>query len=67
MVEVDGDNDFGEYELYDTIMIEDNPKYLGKTFEVEWEFKPSTFLCCEGEMNLVTAEVPTIINLKLID
>jgi hypothetical protein len=63
----DGNNDFGEYELYDPLTFEDNSKYIGQTFEVFWEFKASNFYCCEGNMEPTTAEVPSIVQLKLIE
>ncbi|MDG1914767.1 MAG: hypothetical protein P8I55_09290 [Crocinitomix sp.] len=63
----DANNDFGEYELYDPLTFEDNSKYVGKTFEVFWEFKASSFYCCEGEMESTTAEVPSIVQLKLME
>ncbi len=63
----DGNNDFGKYELYDSLTFEENQKYVGKTFEIHWEYKISTFACCEGEMEAVTAKVPSITELKLIE
>ncbi len=63
----DGNNDFGKYELYDSLTFEENKKYVGKAFEIHWEYKISTFACCEGEMEAVTAKVPSIVELKLIE
>lgn len=63
----DGDNNFSDYELFDSESFESNKQYVGKTFEIHWEYKKSTFLCCDGEMETVVAEMPSIIQLKLID
>ncbi len=63
----DGNNNFGDYELYDPITFEEQKRYVGKTFEIHWEFKKSQFLCCDGEMEPVTAKTPSITSLKLID
>ncbi|NOQ71064.1 MAG: hypothetical protein GQ574_03620 [Crocinitomix sp.] len=62
----DGNNDFGAYQLYDHLTFEDNPAYLDKTFDLYWEFKASSFYCCEGEMENVTAIIPSIVKLELI-
>ncbi len=62
----DGDNKLKRYKLYDSDF-EDNPTYLNRTFLIHWEWKKSNFLCCEGDMSLTTAEVPSILKLKLLD
>ncbi len=62
-----GDNDFGNIKLYfDDDQLTDNPKYLGKSFKVFWDWKISTFPCCSGEYKLVEAYTPSIIKLELI-
>lgn len=62
-----GNNHFGEYMLYDSIDITDNPKYLGKTFLIYWNWEVSSFPCCDGEYDLVEAYVPSITRLELAD
>ena len=62
----DGNNTYGDYELFfDDDQLTDNPKYLNKTMLVYWEWKTSDFLCCEGEMDVTTAKVPSIVKLEL--
>lgn len=63
----DGNNDFGDYELYDPLTFEDDPAYLDKTFDLHWEYKASSFYCCEGAMEDVTAIIPSIVKLELIE
>lgn len=60
-----GDNALDEYPLYDETDFEDNPKYLGKTFNVYWNWKIATFPCCDGEYDLVEAYLPGITKLEL--
>lgn len=62
----DGNNDLGDFELI-IDRIEHNEKYVGKQFEIKWEWRMSEFLCCDGMMEVVETEVPSIIGLKLID
>lgn len=60
----DGNNDLGDYVLYD----EDytgNKKYIGKEFEIKWEWKMSEFVCCDGMMENVEGEIPSIVNIQL--
>lgn len=64
----DGDNDFGKYKLFEEGgHYEDNPKYIGKQFEVYWEWKVSEFSCCDGNYNLAKEKIPSITRLELID
>ncbi len=62
-----GNNNFGDYELYNKTDLTDNPKYLNKTFKVYWEWKPSKFPCCSGEYKIVEAYLPSIAKLELIN
>ena len=62
-----GMNNFGEYKLYDEPYYNDNPKFLGKTFKVYWNWKITTFPCCDGEYDPVEAYLPSITNLELIE
>ncbi len=59
-----GDNDLGDLVLYDEKEMTANPKMLGKSFSITWEWKRASFYCCEGEMNSVTAKVPTITKIE---
>ena len=61
----DGSNNFGEYE--NGIMDEEASEYAGKKFKVYWDWKVSSFSCCEGNMDAVTAKVPSITKLELIE
>ena len=62
----DGNNSYGDCELFfDDDQFTDNPKYLNKTMVVYWEWKTSTFPCCEGDYTLTTAKIPSIVNLEL--
>ena len=64
----DGNNDFGDIELLSDIVERiDNPKYLGKSFSVYWEWRASTFYCCSGDYESVQAFIPSIVKLELIE
>jgi len=60
-----GNNHFGEYLLYNGEQYEDNPKYLNKKFKVYWNWKKTTFPCCDGEYESVEAYLPAITKLEL--
>jgi hypothetical protein len=60
----DGENSFGTFK--EEAILDENSKYKGKKFKVTWEWKTASFNCCEGEMTLMTAKVPTIVNLELM-
>jgi hypothetical protein len=60
----DGENSFGAFKEEE--ILDENSKYTNKMFKVTWEWKTSSFNCCEGEMNLMTAKVPSILNLELV-
>jgi hypothetical protein len=60
----DGANSYGSFKEDD--LLAEKSKYKGKTFKVTWEWKTSTFLCCEGEMTERTGKVPSITNLELV-
>ena len=63
-----GNNNFGDILLYfDDEQMNDNPKYLGKSFKIFWEWKISSFPCCSGEYESVEAYLPSITKLKLIE
>jgi hypothetical protein len=62
----DARNNFGEYALINENN-EGNTDYIGKQFNVTWEWKPSSFNCCEGNMDEMIANVPTITSLKLVE
>lgn len=60
-------NNFGEFTLYDdSEQYVDNPKFLGKKFNVYWNWKIAEFLCCEGEYGKAKAYLPTIVKLELV-
>jgi len=62
-----GENDFGDILLFfNDEQINDNPKYLGKQFNIFWEWKISSFPCCSGKQELVKAYYPSIIKLELL-
>ena len=61
----DGANSYGTYKEEDFVS-DNKSKYEGKTFKVTWEWKTSTFLCCDGEMEEHTGKVPSITNLELV-
>ena len=61
----DGNNSFGEYEA--GIMSDETSEYEGKKFKVYWDWKVSSFSCCEGNMGAVTAKVPSITKLELME
>lgn len=61
------DNNYGQYKLFkQSGQYEDNPQYLGKKFNVYWEWKLSGFLCCEGDYGKAKAYIPAITKLELI-
>lgn len=63
-----GNNDFGDTQLYyEDENMYDNPRYFGKSLEIFWEWKRSTFPCCEGERKLVEAYLPSITKIELVD
>jgi hypothetical protein len=60
----DGNNSYGTFKEED--IVTEKSKYEGKMFKVTWEWKTSSFSCCDGEMDLKTAKVPSIVNLELV-
>jgi hypothetical protein len=63
----DGDNNLGDLKLYDENEMTANPKMIGKSFTITWDWKVSSFYCCEGEMNAVKAKVPSITRLSPVN
>lgn len=62
------DKDFGGIALYtDDEQMTDNPEYLGKAFNITWEWKVSSFPCCSGGYEMVQAYLPSIVNLELME
>ncbi len=61
-----GNNNLGDYNSLNDPNA-DNSKYVNKKFEINWDNINAEYFCCEGALNLVEGEVPTIIKLKLID
>ncbi len=60
-------NNYGQYKLHKLSgQYEDNPEFLGKKFNVYWEWKLTEFLCCDGEYDKARAYVPSITKLELI-
>lgn len=60
----DARNEYGEYNL----ILESNSQnnhYIGKKFEITWDWLPSNFNCCEGNMDNMIANIPTITSLKI--
>jgi len=62
-----GNNNYGEYSLFDTLSFKDNHKYLKHSFKIYWDWKPTSFPCCDGEYNLVKAYLPSITKLELLE
>jgi hypothetical protein len=62
-----GNNNYGKYLLYDKTDYNDNPKYLGKSFNIYWNWKITSFPCCDGEYDMVKAYLPSITKLELIE
>ncbi len=60
----DGKNNLGQMALYDAEFTSNNA-YVGKEFRIRWDWKKSSFYCCEGEMNTVEAPVPSIVGIEL--
>lgn len=60
-----GENRLGEMRLYGENFIS-NPEQVGKVFRIDWDWKKSSFYCCEGEMNTVEAPVPSIIAIEAV-
>jgi hypothetical protein len=60
----DGNNSYGTYKEED--FLADKSKYVGKKFKLTGEWKSSTFLCCDGNMDVHTGKVPSITNLELV-
>jgi hypothetical protein len=60
----DGNNSYGSFKEED--IETEKSKYEDKMFKVTWEWKTSSFSCCDGEMSLKTAKVPSIVNLELV-
>lgn len=61
-----GDNNYGNYRLFDSISFADNPKYLGKSFKIYWDWKSTSFPCCDGDYDLIKAYLPSITKLELV-
>ncbi len=63
----DGFNDFGKYDLIlNDEQLTDNPKYLNQTFLIYWDWRKSTFPCCDGNMEVKRTEIPSILKLALL-
>jgi hypothetical protein len=62
-----GNNNFGNYQLYDNETSFENPKYLNQTFKLHWKWIMSTYPCCDGEYNETKGLQPSIIKLELIE
>lgn len=63
-----GNNDFGDIVLYyEDDELSDNPAFLGKQFNIYWEWRISSFPCCSGDYEMAEAFLPSIIRLELID
>jgi hypothetical protein len=62
-----GNNEFGKFKLYNEKTGEDNPKYLGKSFKIYWNWKKTSFPCCDGDYDLIQAYMPSISQLELME
>jgi hypothetical protein len=60
-----GNNSYGKFILYNKTDYADNPAYLGKAFNIYWDWKISSFPCCDGEYHMVKAYLPSITKLEL--
>ena len=61
-----GKNKLGDVKLYDEDFVSNN-EFIGKKFRITWDWKENSFYCCEGAMNNITAHVPSIVQLDLLD
>ena len=60
-------NNYGPYKLHELSgQYADNPKFLGKKFNIYWDWKLTDFLCCDGEYGKAKAYLPAITKLELI-
>jgi hypothetical protein len=60
-------NNYGQYKLHELSgQYDDNPEFLGKKFNVYWDWKLSDFFCCDGEYGKAKAYLPSITKLELI-
>lgn len=62
-----GNNNYGKYLLFDSISFNDNRKYLGKAFKIYWDWKLTSFPCCDGDYHLTKAYLPSITKLELLE
>ncbi len=46
---------------------EANSKFINKKFKLTWDWLPSSFNCCEGNMDEMIANIPTITSLQLVE
>jgi hypothetical protein len=61
-----GQNDFRGISLFDKKELNDNPKYLNKSFKIFWKWKISSFPCCSGDYTIVKAYLPSIVKLEIL-
>jgi microsomal dipeptidase-like Zn-dependent dipeptidase len=60
-------NYYGRYKLFDQSgQYDDNPAYTGKEFKIYWDWKLSSFLCCDGNYGKAKACLPSITKLVLL-
>lgn len=60
-------NSYGKYKLHELSgQYEDNPEFLGKEFNVYWDWKIAEFFCCDGEYGKAKACLPSITKLELV-
>ena len=58
-----GDNDLGDIPFGDNDALT-NSELVGKSFIIYWGWKPSSFNCCEGSMDLYKANFPSILKIQ---
>ena len=58
-----GDNNLGDISFGDNDALVDS-ELVGKRFRIYWGWKPSSFNCCEGGMDLYRANLPSILRIE---
>lgn len=60
-----GNNDFSAYPTLEHVESSEDLEFVGKEFNIFWDWKVSSFPCCSGEYEIVEAYIPTITGLEL--
>lgn len=57
-----GDNNLGDIPFFKES--ETNSTLIGKKFKIYWGWKPTSFNCCEGSMDLYYSDLPSILRIE---